>query len=43
MSDPIVSYLPRCQAWVAHLGPPWFLNFFEVQRRRRPENHEEQE
>lgn len=27
MSDPIVSYLSRCQAWVAQIDPPWFLNF----------------
>lgn len=25
MSDPRVSTI-RCQAWVASLDPPWFLN-----------------
>jgi hypothetical protein len=26
MSDPCVLYHFWCQAWVAHIDPPWFLN-----------------
>lgn len=27
MSDPCVLYHFWCQAWVAHIDPPWFLGF----------------
>lgn len=47
MSDPIVLYLFRCQAWVARIDSPWLLGSMcelngEGGRYHEPENQKEE-